>query len=81
MDLYVPRVIKDIHDKGRFRFMATNFWNQLPTDVKESTTLDLFKQNYKHSKGRIKVCCPKAQTIDVPCARICAYMFYSICFT
>ena len=39
MDLYVPRVIKDIY-KGKFRYMATNFWNQLPTDIKESKTLD-----------------------------------------
>ena len=53
MDLYVPRVIKDIY-KRSFSYMATNLWNQLPTDVKESATLDSFKQNYKYSKGWIK---------------------------
>ena len=53
MDLYVPRVIKDIY-KRSFSYMAPNLWNQLPTDVKESATLDSFKQNYKHSKGWIK---------------------------
>ena len=52
MDLYVPRVIKDIY-KRSFSYMATNLWNQLPTDVKESATLDSFKQNYKYSKGWI----------------------------
>ena len=35
MDLYVPRVIKDNY-KRSFSYMATNLWNQLPTDVKES---------------------------------------------
>ena len=49
----VPRVIKDIY-KRSFSYMATNLWNQLPTDVKESATLDSFKQNYKYSKGWIK---------------------------
>ena len=53
MDLYVPRVIKDNY-KRSFSYMATNLWNQLPTDVKESATLDSFKQNYKYSKGWIK---------------------------
>ena len=53
MDLYMPLVIKDIH-KRSFSCMATKLWNQLPTDVKESTTLDSFKQNYKYSKGWIK---------------------------
>ena len=52
MDLYVPRVIKDIYRS--FSYMATNLWNQLPTDVKVSATLDSFKQNYKYSKGWIK---------------------------
>ena len=53
MDLYVPPVIKDIN-KRSFSYTATNLWNQLPTDVKESATLDSFKQNYKYSKGWIK---------------------------
>ena len=53
MDLYVPRVIKGIY-KRSFSHMATNLWNQLPTDVKESVTLDSFKQNYKYLKGWIK---------------------------
>ena len=51
MDLHVQRVIKDIY-KRRCSYMATNFWNQLPTDVNESATLDSSKQNYKYSKGR-----------------------------
>ena len=33
MDLYVPRIIKDNY-QGSFSYMATNLWNQLPTDVK-----------------------------------------------
>ena len=37
MDLYMPRVIKDIY-KICFSYMATNLWNQLPTDVKELLT-------------------------------------------
>ena len=54
MDLYMPRVTKDIY-KRSFSYMATNLWNQLPTDVKKSTNLDFsFKQNYKYSKGWIK---------------------------
>ena len=53
MDLYVPRVIKDIY-KRIFSYMATSLWNPLPTDVKESATLDSFKQNYKYTKGWIK---------------------------
>ena len=42
--LCLPRVIRDIY-KINFSNMATNLWNQLPTDVKESITLDSFKQN------------------------------------
>ena len=53
MDLYVPRVIKDIYKKS-FSYMASHLWNQLPTDVQESTTLDSFKQNSKYSKVWIK---------------------------
>ena len=30
--------------------MATNLWDPLPTDVKESATLDSIKQNHKYSK-------------------------------
>ena len=74
MDLYMPRVIKDNYKRG-FSYMATNLWNQLPTDVKESTTLDSFKQNYKYSKGWIKNVArleSANQTIDVLCTRICA---------
>ena len=33
--------------------MASNLWNELPTYVKESATLDWFKQNYNVSKGFI----------------------------
>ena len=59
MDLYMPRVIKDIY-KRSFSYMATNLWNQLPTDVKGSTTRDSFKQNYKCSNiPLMQRCCHK----------------------
>ena len=53
MNLYVPWIIKDNY-KRHFSYMATNLWTQLHTDVKESTTLDSLKQNYKYSKGWVK---------------------------
>ena len=53
MDLCVPRVIKDIY-KSSFSYMLLIHVFQLPTDVKESTPLDSFNQNYKYSKGWIK---------------------------
>ena len=71
MDVYTSPVFSRTYIRS-FSYMATNLWNQLPTDIKESTTLDSFKQNHKYSKGWIKSCVLhlKAQIIDVLCARI-----------
>ena len=46
MDEYVPRVTKEL-TKNAFFYQGPMIWNKLPTYVKESTSLNSFKHNYK----------------------------------
>ena len=46
MDLYIPRCTKEIY-KRSFSYKGSSLWNKLPTWVKESTSLNDFKHNYR----------------------------------
>ena len=52
MDLYIPRCTKEIY-KRSFSYKGSSLWNKLPTWVKESTSLNDFKHNYRHLNGWI----------------------------
>ena len=46
MDLYTPRCAKEIY-KRSFLYKGSTLWNKLPQWVKESTSLNDFKHNYR----------------------------------
>ena len=50
MDLYIPRCTKEIY-KRSFSYKGSSLWNKLPTWVKESTSLNDFKHNYRLLNG------------------------------
>ena len=52
MDLYIPRCTKEIY-KRSFSYKGSSLWNKLPTWVKESTSLNDFKHNYRLLNGWI----------------------------
>ena len=52
MDLYIPRCTKEIY-KRSFSYKVSSLWNKLPTWVKESTSLNDFKHNYRLINGWI----------------------------
>ena len=62
MDLYIPRWAKEIY-KRSFLYKGSSLWNKLPPWVKESTSLNDFKHNYRllngwmHSKFRVPFIC------------------------
>ena len=46
MDVQIP---KPIHESFRnsFQYKGANLWNSLPSHLKEATTINQFKKNYK----------------------------------
>ena len=50
MNLYVPKYTKDIC-KRSFAYKGSMLWNDLPDEVKESSSLDAFKSNYRFYIG------------------------------
>ena len=50
MDLYIPRCAKEIY-KRSFLYKGSSFWKKLPPWVKESTSLNDFKHNYRFLNG------------------------------
>ena len=50
MDLYIPRCAKEIY-KRSFLYKGSSLWNKLPPWVKESTSLNDFKHNYRLLNG------------------------------
>ena len=52
MDLYIPRCTKEIY-KRSFSYKGSSMWKKLPTWVKESTSLNDFKHNYRLLNGWI----------------------------
>ena len=50
MDLYIPRCAKTIY-KRIFLYKGSSLWNKLPPWVKESTSLNDFKHNYRLLNG------------------------------
>ena len=50
MDLYIPRCAKEIY-KRNFLYKGSSLWNKLPPWVKESTSLNDFKHNYRLWNG------------------------------
>ena len=45
MNLYVAKCTKEIY-KRRFACKGSMLWNDLPDEVKDSSSLDAFKSNY-----------------------------------
>ena len=63
MNLYVPKYTKEIC-KRSFVYKGCILWNDLPDEVKESSSLDAFKSNYRFYIGSrfslyygIYICC------------------------
>ena len=52
VDLYKPRCTKEIY-KRSFSYKGSSLWNELPTWVKESTSLHDFKHDYRLLNGWI----------------------------
>ena len=50
MNLYVPKYTKEIC-KRSFVYKGSMLWNDLPDEVKESSSLDAFKSNYRFYIG------------------------------
>ena len=50
MNLYVPKYTKEIC-KRSFAYKGSMLWNDLPDEVKESSSLDAFKSNYRFYIG------------------------------
>ena len=50
MNLYVPKYTKEIC-KRSFAYKGSMLWNDLPDEVKESSSLDAFKTNYRFYIG------------------------------
>ena len=50
MNLYVPKYTKKI-SKRNFAYKGRMLWNDLPDGVKESSSLDAFKSNYRFYIG------------------------------
>ena len=50
MDLYVPRCTKELC-KRSFLYKGSMLWNELPDILKESSSLDVFKSNYRFIIG------------------------------
>ena len=50
MDLYIPRCAKEIY-KRSFLYKGSSLWNKLPPWVKEPTSLNDFKHNYRLLNG------------------------------
>ena len=50
MDLYVPRCTKELC-KRSFLYTGSMLWNDLPDVLKESSSLDVFKSNYRFIIG------------------------------
>ena len=50
MNLFVPKCTKEIC-KRSFAFKERMLWNDLPDEVKESSSLDAFKSNYRFYIG------------------------------
>ena len=50
MNLYVPKYTKEIC-KRSFAYKGSMLWNDLPHEVKESSSLDAFKSNYRFYIG------------------------------
>ena len=50
MNLYVPKYTKEIC-KRSFAYKRSMLWNDLPDEVKESSSLDTFKSNYRFYIG------------------------------
>ena len=46
VDVYLPRVKKEIYKKS-LMFLGGTLWNSLPPPVKNSTSLNIFKNMYK----------------------------------
>ena len=80
MDLYihVPRCTKEIY-KRSFSYKGSSLWNKLPTCVKESTSLNDFKHNYRLLNGWIhpKVIVPFTCTPIL--YHILMLLFYQFC--
>ena len=52
MDLYIPRCTKGIY-KRSILYKGSTLWNKLPQWVKESTSLNDFKHNFRFLNGYI----------------------------
>ena len=50
IDLYVPMYAKEIC-KSSFAYKGSMLWNDLPDEVKESSSLDAFKSNHRFYIG------------------------------
>ena len=50
MNLYVPKYTKEIC-KCSFAYKESMLWNALPDEIKESSSLDAFKSNYRFYIG------------------------------
>ena len=50
MNLYVPRYTKEICERG-FAYKGSTLGNYLPDDVKESSSLEVLKSNYRFYYG------------------------------
>ena len=72
MDLYIPRCTKEIHKS--FSCKGSSLWNKLPTWVKESTSLNNCKHNYRLSNGWIH---PKVPLTCTPISFIFINFVYS----
>ena len=69
MDLYIPRCTKEIYKS--FSYKGSSLWNKLPTWVKESTSLNDFKHNYRllngwiHPKVRVPFTCTPISYLSI----------------
>ena len=50
LNLYVPKYTTEIY-KHSFAYKGSMLWNDLPDEVKGSSSLDAFKSNYRFNIG------------------------------
>ena len=78
MDLYIPRCAKEIY-KRSFLYKRSSLWNKLPPWVKEYTSLNDFKHNYRLLNGWMQ----SEFTVPFICTsilyRILMLSFYQFC--